>query len=372
MTAMAKSPEYARIREELDKLKEKKEEAIDADDDFVGALAENSEEVVKLTTEMINEIMEATLNEFENRKYLAQQTYEERKALLEEEKADKEAFLLLERTLALELEGIEKDKTQKFKDAWAEKGRAVMAGLLKWHDEEKKYAEIIAGYVDIRQQLVLSEKDYKIWLLDTWYDAEVQKLWDLYGETEKFYIAKEKLDAAYTASLGDTTKKRTYDQMNMFEKIGTASMIALGQSKAGAISQAIMSTYAGAAKTIEMLGMPWAIPFVALAILTGLKQVAEIRKQSIPSAQEGAFLTHPTVIEAGHGEEIVSPVPMMRNVFEETLRQDVSRSMKVDLNFYGPIISTTGLSNREVDNVAEYFLEKMKDEIERYGDKLNG
>ena len=65
-----------------------------------------------------------------------------------------------------------------------------MAGLLKWHAEEKKYTDIIAGYVDTRKKFTLSETEYKLWQLDTWFNTEVQKLWDLYGESEKFYEAK--------------------------------------------------------------------------------------------------------------------------------------------------------------------------------------
>jgi hypothetical protein len=133
-----------------------------------------------------------------------------------------------------------------------------------------------------------------------------------------------------------------------------------------------MSTYAGAAKTIEMLGMPFAIPFVVMAIIQGFKQVKAIMAVSLPSAAEGAFLTEPTTIVAGHGPmgELVSPVPMMKSVFKETILE-TGGGAKIDLNFYAPIISTVGLTDRDMDEAAEYILKKVEDEFERFGGKLN-
>lgn len=369
MIAMAKSPEYAYIREELDKLKKKKEEAGKSDDDLTAKIRTNSEEVAKLMTDMVDEIMQATLEEYEYRIWAVQQTYEKRKALLQAEEADDEAFLLAKTALDAELNAIEKERTEKLQEEHNTRALMLFDAINKGFEAEKtaieKVQDLHAGYTDTIMELTLTEKDYRLWMLDEWYVSELEKL----GTSLEAKLALEK---AYALKKGKIDADMVASQMSMFEKIGTASIIALGQSKAGAIAQAIMSTYAGAAKTIQMLGMPWAIPFVALTILTGMKQVAEIRATSIPSAQVGAFLTHPTVIEAGHGEEIISPVPMMRTVFKETLREEISRSMKIDLNFFGPIISTTGLSYREVDEMSEYFLEKMKDEVERYGDKLNG
>lgn len=120
-------------------------------------------------------------------------------------------------------------------------------------------------------------------------------------------------------------KDKADSEISMFGKIGAASMMALGQSKEGAIAQAIMSTYAGAAKTIEMLGMPWAIPFIALAIASGFKQVAAIQKTGIPSAEKGAYLPHPAIIEAGHGAlgEVVLPLDKAPQIFEGMNRETI-------------------------------------------------
>ncbi len=298
-------------------------------------LKESTKAVVDMVKAMTDEIMKATLNEFEYRIWAARQTYKERKALLEEEKADKQVFVILERTLAAELNGIEKDRTQKIKDGWAERGRAVMAGLLKFQEEEKKYLATLAGYTDTRMRFTLKEKDYKIWQVGVWYEAEKQKLWDLYGESEKYHEAILALDEAYAAESEDISKGTASHQMSMIEKIGAAAIIALGQSKLGAIAQAIMSTYAGAAKTIEMLGMPFAIPFVALAIATGLKQVAAIKATSLPSAEKGGWIPKPMPIMAGHGpsgEIVASPSLLARLITREIPRQEGTGGAGVTIN----------------------------------------
>lgn len=114
----------------------------------------------------------------------------------------------------------------------------------------------------------------------------------------------------YTEGIKSASKDRADAEMSTLDKIGSATMMALGQSKMGAVAQATISTYAGAAKTLEMLGMPWAIPFIALAIFSGFKQVAAIQATGIPSAEKGAYLPNPAIIEAGHGPlgEVVLPL----------------------------------------------------------------
>lgn len=289
-----------------------------------GALTEtlrkNSEEVIKLTTTMVDEIMRATLNEFEYRKWAAQATYDERKALLEREKADKEAFILLERAFAVELDGIEKDKTAKFKEGWRVRGWVVMLGLQAWYDAEKAARERIqmlhAGYVDIIKEFTLSEKNYRLWQLDEWYAAELLKL----GANLE---AKAALEKAYALQKGKIDEDAAAAQIGIIEKIGIASIMVLGQSKLGMIAQATMSTYAGAAKSLEMFGMPLAIPFIIASIITGFKQVQAIMAVDVPSAAEGGFMPKPAVIEAGHGPkgEVILPLDKAPGMAQRIVNQ---------------------------------------------------
>lgn len=359
LKAIATLPEYAHIKEAWDGVIKKHEETEKSSGSLTEVLRKNSEEVVTLTTKMVDEIMKATLDEFTYRKWVAEKTYEERKDLLEKEKADKQAYILLERTLAIELEQIDKDRTEKLKEGWAERGRAVMAGLLAWYNKEKatrdKIQALHAGYTNIIKQLTLSEKDYKLWQLDEWYAGELEKL----GANLE---AKVALEEAYGLKKQEIDAGTATSQMSMFEKIGTAAMMALGQSKAGAVAQAIMSTYAGAAKTLEMLGMPLAIPFIAMAIIQGFKQVKAIMAVDIPSAEAGAYLPHPAIIEAGHGPlgEVILPLDKAPRIFKEMGRETVteSRSMRIiiqnqitigEQTFYKETVKNVNTAGRKRD-----------------------
>jgi len=138
-----------------------------------------------------------------------------------------------------------------------------------------------------------------------------------------------------------------------------------GKSKGLAIAGAVISTYAAAAKSLQMYGMPLAIPFIAMALAAGFKQVAAIKAEPIPSAAEGGWIPKPALIEAGHGPMGEVIVPLDRAPIG-------GMGAKVDFNFYAPIISTAGLSDRDVDEVTEYFFSKMDEEAKRRGYSLNG
>lgn len=368
MQAIATLPEYAYIREQWDKVIDKEEEVEISSDDLTETLREDSEDVVNLTKKMVDEIKKATLNEFEYRTWAAGQTYEERKALLEAEKADNDAFVLLERAHAAELDQIDKDRTQKRQEEIDEQGNAMMVALQKWHEEEKttreKIQELHAGYTDYIKELTMSEKDYRLEVLDEWYASELEKL----GENLE---AKAALLELYNLRKVEIEKDYALTSADIAMGIGSVLTMLAGKNKVLAIAGALISTYAGAAKTLATMGMPAAIPFIAMAIVAGLKQVAEIRKQPIPSAEKGAYLPNPTIIEAGHGRlgEVILPLDKAPREFMEMAGTTVEGA-RINLNFYGPIISTTGLSHRDIDGAAEYFLQKMRSEIGRYGGRL--
>jgi len=158
--------------------------------------------------------------------------------------------------------------------------------------------------------------------------------------------------------------KLTFTDMAM--TAGNVLTAIAGQSKGLAVAGAIISTYAAAAKTLQTFGWPAAIPFMAAAIAAGLKQVAMIKGQEIPTAEKGAYLPHPAIIEAGHGPmgEVVLPL--------DKAPLGGGMGAKVEFNFYAPIISTTGLSDRDMEEVAEDFFDKMDSEAKRRGYSING
>jgi hypothetical protein len=176
-------------------------------------------------------------------------------------------------------------------------------------------------------------------------------------------IATEKQGIIIT-NLNDIKKRATEDEIGMIEKIGIAAVVSLGQSKLGAVAQATMSTYAGAAKSLELLGMPLAIPFIAMSIITGLKQVQAIMAVDIPSAARGAYLPGPAIIEAGHGPmgEVVLPLD----------KAPAFGGGTVHFNFYAPLIMTTGIAERDLEDISSDLFNRMEREASRRGYALNG
>jgi len=168
-----------------------------------------------------------------------------------------------------------------------------------------------------------------------------------------------------TNDFKETGKNVKLSISDMAMAAGSILTALAGKSKGLAIAGAVISTYAAAAKTLQTFGMPLAIPFIAMAIAAGLKQVAMIKAQVIPSAAEGGWIPKPALIEAGHGPAGEVIVPLDRAPIG-------GMGAKVDFNFYAPIISTTGLSDRDVDEVTEYFFSKMDEEARRRGYSLNG
>jgi len=304
--------------EAMEKLENEVKELLGAFDLFAGS----EKKLLKLKEQMTDEYMKLTLDEYEYRKWAALQGYTDRLEILKKEKASDADFAMAKKVHLAELAQIEKDLTQELQEEWKERAIALQAIIDEGFEAEKaakdKIQELHAGYTDIVKSLTLSEKDYRLWALDEWYAAELEKL----GTNLE---AKLTLEKAYAQKKAEIDAGTAASQMSMFEKIGTAAIIALGQSKAGAIAQAIMSTYAGAAKTIEMLGMPFAIPFIALAILTGLKQVAAIRATSIPSAKEGGWIPRPMPIMAGHGPrgEIIAQPSMLAKIISREMPKQV-------------------------------------------------
>ena len=60
--------------------------------------------------------------------------------------------------------------------------------------------------------------------------------------------------------------------------------------KAAAIAQATINTYEGASKAIADFGVPLGLPFAAIAIATGLKQVSAITSVEEPKFAQGGIV----------------------------------------------------------------------------------
>lgn len=220
---------------------------------------------------------------------------------------------------------------QYLRDAWTEMGKSI-------EEESKKMIESIEKVDDSIDYMAIIAKVKLLELqmeLDSWKLPEIVKSPEellsqtgLTGFDETFrsewdrtmHDSEERSEEWLNnqlATMGIFTTKtkklagdREVAEISTIDKIAAASMMALGQSKLGTIARATMSAYAGAAMSLETFGMPWAIPFIAMSLASGFKQVADIEKVAIPSAEKGAYIPHPALVEAGHGRlgEVVLPL----------------------------------------------------------------
>ena len=157
-------------------------------------------------------------------------------------------------------------------------------------------------------------------------------------------------------------------KVSLSRAIGEAGYIlsSMGQhSKALAYAGAVINTAQAVTKALSYYPPPISFVMAGLQAAAGAVQIAAISAQSIPSAEKGAYLPSPAIIEAGHG-------PMGEIVLPLDRAPAGIGGAKVDFNFYAPIISTTGLSDRDIDEVTEYFFDRMDSEARRRGYSSNG
>lgn len=155
--------------------------------------------LTKLVKTMTDEVKKHTLDEFTFRKEKALQIYNERKAVLDKEKADQSAYALAYKAYLLELNAIEKDRTEKIKSAYKERGQAMMEYFNKQRELNDMAEGYVREYTDSTMQLTRSESEYRIWALDQWYKAEIEKLKPLLANYDAYIKAKAALDENYKA-----------------------------------------------------------------------------------------------------------------------------------------------------------------------------
>ena len=140
-------------------------------------------------------------------------------------------------------------------------------------------------------------------------NAELQKY--LEGNTRKKDALKERLDKGLIGQKEYDKKIKELDKEAEKQKAEVARKQAIREKTMGAFQIAI-NTAMGIAKTIGTIGMPLAIPFIALAAAAGALQLAAVLSKPIPKAAKGKLITGPshaaggTLIEAEGGEVIIN------------------------------------------------------------------
>jgi len=162
-----------------------------------------------------------------------------------------------------------------------------------------------------------SETEARREAADEQYEAERERIENsLMSEAEKeeaLEALDEKKAAADEKLEKDTEKKRKAIQKKAFETQKKISLVTAAIN----IAEAVTKAYTGAIPPFNFI-------LAALVGAAGLVQLTAIAGQKFPSAEKGAWLPKPTLIEAGHGAgEVISPVPVMKEAFRETMAESI-------------------------------------------------
>ena len=148
-----------------------------------------------------------------------------------------------------------------------------------------------------------------------WRDEEAERIDRL---EESGAISKEQADAR-KAAIDDQAEARE-DEIEK-KKVEAQRRMAIYE-KAVSIANAIMSTKEAIAKTMETMGMPLAIPFMAMAAAAGAAQIAAIVATPLPQYAEGTE-DHPgglaIVGDGGKSEMVIANGKIFKTPSVDTL-----------------------------------------------------
>lgn len=183
----------------------------------------------------------------------------------------------------------------------------------KKEDIDKEKAKIrenlLRSSFELAKALLQSDLDNKIDKLDEeseanqeWRDEEAERIDRL---EESGAISKEQADAR-KAAIDDQAQAREEEIEK--KKVEAQRRMAIYE-KATSIAQVAINTAQSISKTLALLGMPAAIPFIAMASAAGAAQTAAIVATPLPQYEEGT-LDHPgglaIVGDGGRSEMIIA------------------------------------------------------------------
>jgi hypothetical protein len=157
-------------------------------------------------------------------------------------------------------------------------------------------------------------------------------------------------------------------------------------TKAINMMEAVTNAYAGASRAYKDFPFPASVIISGIVMGLGLAQVALIAKQPIPLAK-GAVFSKPTLLpavtyqvgDAGPGNpEIIAPKSTIRDAVREAMGQMLPQmalagggGATVSVYLTGPLITTTGLSRRDIHAAGEMLVDEIRTQLgSRSGRKL--
>jgi len=151
--------------------------------------------------------------------------------------------------------------------------------------------------------------------------------------------------------------KMTFNQIA--GDVGMALHMIGTKNKAVALAAAIINTAQAVTKALSAYPPPWSFIMAALQGAAGLAEIKTIKKQKIPTAEKGAYLPSPAIIEAGHGPkgEVILPLDKA-----PTLGRDIN--IKADFN----VENLTVRSDEDVEHIEEAF----RRNVDGFSEKIAG
>jgi len=275
MRAMATLPEYKELRDKWEAMQKQQKEVGESTEDLekkykglFDDIGKGVGELPSLVKTMTDEIKKATLDEYEYRRWAADQIYADRVKVLEGEKGSNADFVLAKKAWQANLAQIEKDQTTAMREESKKRGEVLDEGMEDVAKFFDAYEERLAEYSDISKQYTMKEFDYKKQEVEEWYKREVQTLEELYGKSELFTEAMLELWQAYTAKMKALDEEKKLSGLeaiyavadataNLFTQIGALSQthydneLRALENQTLAKKEAITEEYEDARKAIE-------------------------------------------------------------------------------------------------------------------------
>jgi hypothetical protein len=248
---------------------------------------------------------------------------------------------------------------------------------------KKQYGETIAQTVlPAAKDMVVTLKEAGIQTENVGITTEVYaeilantalpKIEDLIGKLNRAGIATEKVGIT-TELLTEQTKEYPKGMQDaVSEVIGILAYLG-NYVKALALASAVINTAQAITKALSAYPPPLSFVMAAIQGAAGAIQVAAIAGTSIPSAERGAYLPSPAIIEAGHGAmgEVILPLDKAPQFMADKGGGGMGGAT-IFFNFNAPVISAETLSERNVDDMATYLFDSMEREASRRGYAING
>lgn len=166
-----------------------------------------------------------------------------------------------------------------------------------------------------------------------------------------------------SVAMGDLFSKIAATMIADLGKMVIAELMFGKASIMAAQMQAVAHAIASIFKTL-----PW---FIALPVAAGAFALVSKLFSKLLKFEQGGVFTKPTIAEVGHGTEYVLPERKLINLVRDAMRMPAygaapamalaggGRGGGVIVNFNGPLISTTGLSDADIRMAGS----RMKDEV---------